>query len=326
MHRVSADGKSMETLATGFRNPNGMGVSPDGRVVTVAPQQGTRTRRPSSRRSIPEDITDTAVPDPDASAGLRRAALLDSAWRGQFEWIPGLGAGGTMGRFGRADAASALGTPGMMLALRDTGGGNAGPALQGAVVPLPVKFPQRPQPGILPSEGRFLFVAGSTGLADERCEGRIASARPVHRKAWRCRSGFRSGPRTGATFSIPVDRATAEDPGSYGFKQWNYRYAEAYGSKDWSVANPDREGRDDVAVKSVRLQPDGRTVSVEIPGLQPVMQWELRYNVDAADHGRPLRGSVGHDQRNPAVETALHPQRQISRGSHPRERRATAPG
>src|SRR5205809_5182263 len=36
----------METISTGFRNPNGMGVSPDGGIITVAPQQGEWT--PSS--------------------------------------------------------------------------------------------------------------------------------------------------------------------------------------------------------------------------------------------------------------------------------------
>ncbi|MFM8360793.1 MAG: DUF6797 domain-containing protein, partial [Verrucomicrobiota bacterium] len=46
VHRVSRDGSAAETLATGFRNPNGMGVRPDGRVITAAPQQGTWT--PSS--------------------------------------------------------------------------------------------------------------------------------------------------------------------------------------------------------------------------------------------------------------------------------------
>jgi len=46
VHRVSPDGHSMETIATGFRNPNGMGVSPDGGIITVAPQQGEWT--PSS--------------------------------------------------------------------------------------------------------------------------------------------------------------------------------------------------------------------------------------------------------------------------------------
>jgi hypothetical protein len=46
VHRISPDGRRKETLATGFRNPNGLGVNPDGTIITVAPQQGEWT--PSS--------------------------------------------------------------------------------------------------------------------------------------------------------------------------------------------------------------------------------------------------------------------------------------
>src|SRR5262249_37502424 len=93
------------------------------------------------------------------------------------------------------------------------------------------------------------------------------------------------------TFSQPLARSAAEDPGSYAVQQWNYRYAAQYGSKDWSVANPQKEGRDSVEVKSTRLLPDGRTVFLEMPGLRPLMQMEIKYNLDTAE-GKPMRGSL----------------------------------
>src|SRR5262249_12793872 len=71
---------------------------------------------------------------------------------------------------------------------------------------------------------------------------------------------------------------TAADPGSFGVHQWNYRYAKDYGSKDYSVAHPDQEGHDEVEVRSAKVLADGRTVFLELPGLQPVMQMELKYN------------------------------------------------
>src|SRR5206468_719143 len=37
--RISADGRSVETLATGFRNPDGIGLGPDG-VITVPSSEG----------------------------------------------------------------------------------------------------------------------------------------------------------------------------------------------------------------------------------------------------------------------------------------------
>ncbi len=41
--RVSADGKKLEVLGTGLRNPNGVGISPDGSVVLSNAQEGTWT-------------------------------------------------------------------------------------------------------------------------------------------------------------------------------------------------------------------------------------------------------------------------------------------
>ena len=93
------------------------------------------------------------------------------------------------------------------------------------------------------------------------------------------------------TFTQTLDKETAEDVGSYGVEQWNYRYAAQYGSKDWSVAHPDREGHDPVEVRSAKLLADGKTVFLEIPGLKPVMQLQVQYNLDAKE-GASMRGKV----------------------------------
>jgi hypothetical protein len=46
-----------------------------------------------------------------------------------------------------------------------------------------------------------------------------------------------------------------------------------------------------VAIKSARLLPDGRSVFLEIPGLKPVMQMEVKYSLNAAD-GKSLRNQL----------------------------------
>ena len=295
VHRVSADGQSMETLASGFRNPNGMGVSPDGRVVTVAPQQGTWTPSSLIAEVRPGGYYGYGGPKPAPERPLGYDAPL--CWiphavdnsSGSQVWVPP----GHWGALGGQMLHLLWGRCGMMLALRDTGGVVEGPAMQGAVVSLPAKFLSGPNRGSFHPRDGSLFVAGSTGWQTSAVkDGSLQRVRYTGQRmglpvGYRIRPGGMD-----ITFSLPLDRATAEDPGSYGLKQWNYRYAEAYGSKDWSVATPDREGRDEVVVKSATLQPDGRTVFVEIPGLGPVMQFELRYNVEASDAGRPLRGSL----------------------------------
>ena len=50
------------------------------------------------------------------------------------------------------------------------------------------------------------------------------------------------------------------------------RYCIAYGSPDFSVENPKKQGRDAVEIKSAKLSSDARKVTLEIPGLKPVMQ------------------------------------------------------
>ena len=294
VHRVSANGRSQETLATGFRNPNGMGASPDGRVVTVAPQQGEWT--PSSliaevRRGGYYGYGGPR-PGPDRPAGYDAPLCwiphaVDNS-SGSQVWVPE----GHWGALGGHMLHLLWGRCGMMLVLRDTGGDPGAPARQGAVVPLPVKFSSGPNRGSFDARDGSLLVAGSTGWQTSALkDGALQRVRYIG-KPMALPVGFRVLPDAlQVTFSQPLDPETAGDPDSYGLRQWNYRYARNYGSKEWSVARPDQEGRDEVAITSAILQPDGRTVILGVPGLGPVMQWELRYNLEARE-GPPMRGSL----------------------------------
>ncbi|GIT38709.1 MAG: hypothetical protein Ct9H300mP7_6300 [Verrucomicrobiota bacterium] len=60
-----------------------------------------------------------------------------------------------------------------------------------------------------------------------------------------------------------------------------------YGSKDWSIRDPKKNGRDKVAIPSTKLQPDGKTVVLSLPGLTRAMQFELKFDLDAAEANRP---------------------------------------
>ena len=114
----------------------------------------------------------------------------------------------------------------------------------------------------------------SSGI--DNCRARIRPARPSPVRA------------RAITFSAPLETAAANDAGSFSVAQWNYRYAAQYGSKDWSVANPDKQGHDEVEIKSARLLPDGRTVFLETPLLRPVMQMEVKYSLNSIE-GNPFR-------------------------------------
>ena len=290
VHRVAADGQSQETLATGFRNPNGMGVNADGSIITVAPQQGTWTPSSVIHEIRPGGYYGYGGPRVTPERPLGYDPVLcwiphgvdnssgGQVWLPKDQWGP-LGGHARHLLWGRAT---------LMAVLRD----RTDDTTQGAVVPLPVKFLSGPNRGTFDAREGSLWIAGSSGwqtsalkdgcLQRVRWTGRTA-ALPV---AWHAHENGLA-----ITFSDPVKRDTAEDPGSYSVKQWNYRYAEAYGSKDWSVANPQKEGRDTVTVKSALLQPDGRTVFLELDSVKPVMQMEVKWNLDTVSD-RTLRSQM----------------------------------
>ena len=57
------------------------------------------------------------------------------------------------------------------------------------------------------------------------------------------------------------------------------------------MSNPRKRGQDEVDVEDVTLSDDGKTVFIEIDDLQPVMQMQIRYNIEAAA-GEELENSV----------------------------------
>ncbi|MBL9138037.1 MAG: hypothetical protein JNK85_19375 [Verrucomicrobiales bacterium] len=289
-HRLSPDGRRKDTLAGGFRNPNGMGVSADGKIITVAPQQGDWT--PSSviqeiktggwygyggpkvteSRPLGYDLPLCWIPHPvDNSSGSQVWANSDrfGPLSGQLIHLS----------WGRCT---------LLLTLRDVVQGTP----QGAVVPLKGRLLSGPMRGEFSPRDGQLYVVG--------CQGwQTAAARDgsFQRVRW---TGKKLPLPTGweahtqqlvLRFNEALDRTTVEDTGSYAMEAWNYRYAGQYGSKDWSVRDPQREGRDVWDVKSAKLDADGRTVRLEIPDLRPVMQFGLKFNLDAAD-GTPAAGEL----------------------------------
>jgi len=288
--RVSPDGQHKEKLASGFRNPNGLGASSDGRIVTVAPQQGEWTPSSFIAELHPDSYYGYGGPKVTSSRPLGYDQPLcwiphsvDNSSGGQV-WVPG----GTWGPLAGQLLHLLWGRCGMMLVLRD----RVDDQTQGAVVPLPGRFLSGPNRGSFHPRDGQLYVAGSTGWQTSAVrDGALQRVRftgqpvlvPV---AWHAHSNGLA-----LTFSQTLARAAAEDTGSYAVQQWNYRYASQYGSKDWSIADPQKEGHDSIELKSARLLEDGRTVFLELPTLRPVMQMEVKYNLDTAD-GKSMRGPL----------------------------------
>jgi hypothetical protein len=287
VHRISPNGTQSETLASGFRNPNGLGVSHDGSIITVAPQQGEWT--PSSL------LCEIRPGGYYGYGGPRMAPERPLGFDVPLCWIPHSidNSGGSQiwvppevwGPFGGKMLHLLWGRCGMMLVLREVVEGVS----QGAVVPLPVRFLSGPHRGTFNLRDGHLYIAASTGWQTSAVrDGALQRVRFTGQRVYLPNTWHAYSNGLSVTFNQPLDRAAVEDLGSYAVHQWNYRYAAQYGSKDWSVASPQNEGRDELTLKSARLLADGKTVFLEIPELRPVMQMEIRYSIKASD-GKSLR-------------------------------------
>ncbi|MGB0581013.1 MAG: hypothetical protein ACPGVU_15045, partial [Limisphaerales bacterium] len=73
-------------------------------------------------------------------------------------------------------------------------------------------------------------------------------------------------------FNFSLDSKSAMDPASYEFTQWNYKWQASYGSAQWSVKDPNKQGRDPVKITGAQLSANSRSVFLEIEDFQPVNQ------------------------------------------------------
>jgi hypothetical protein len=87
-------------------------------------------------------------------------------------------------------------------------------------------------------------------------------------------------------FTGALDKKTASDLQNWSISQYNYRWTSAYGSDEYKVSNPEEKGNDNVAIESVKLAEDGKSVFLEVRGLVPVMQMRIKMNVKAVDGSR----------------------------------------
>lgn len=289
LHRVSKNGTATETLATGWRNPNGLSVSPHG-VVTVSPQEGEWT--PASQIAEaksggyygfggPKVTKDRPLGYDPPLCWIPR--YLDNSSGGEV-WVPHDRWGALAGQllhlsYGRCQ---------MMLVLRDVVDGQA----QGAIVPLKGRFLSGIMRGRFRTQDGNLYLSGLKGWVTSALrDGCLQRVRYTGDKLSLPIAFHAHSNGLLITFSEQLDRTLATDAESYGMEQWNYHYASDYGSKEFSARNPDTEGHDPVELHRATLLNDGRSVFLEIPDLKPVMQFQVQYNLEDKE-GAPVRGKL----------------------------------
>jgi putative heme-binding domain-containing protein len=274
--RIDPSRDSVEVLATGFRNPDGLGLAPDG-TVTVPASEGEWT--PASMVSEippgdpvrhfgyggPRDGKPPALPlvylprgMDNSSGGQVFAPADDPRWgplAGQLIHL-------------------SFGAGGWFVVLRDVVDGQP----QGAVVPMPGEFRSGAHRGAFnPADGQ-LYVSGMAGWGtytpDDGCFQRVryvsahdTSPLPI---GWRAHENG-----VLIRFSQPLDPAVAGDPSSHFAQAWNNRYGPGYGSAEYSPSHPGTRGHDPLTIPGAHVVEGGRALFVELPDLQPVNQLHL---------------------------------------------------
>ena len=311
--KISPDGKKSELFASGFRAPNGIGISPTGQL-TSGDNEGTWTPmcrlnwiKPGGFYGV-VDLAHRATPPTDHDRPLCWFPKeVDNSSGGQV-WV-------TSDKFGPwKDRLLHLsyGKCSLYGVLPQVVTFNGQPQMQGGVVRFNVDFASGAMRARFNPQDGQLYVTGLRGwqttATQNGCFQRVrytgaATRMPLSLAA--TKKGIK------LDFTCEVDAMAAADAGNWNIEVWNYIWSSAYGSPDISTlettvvaTEPGKDGKlqfskaqmserkhDPLTVKSATVSADRRSVFLEIPDLRPAMQMQLKYEIKAAD-GVELRGQV----------------------------------
>lgn len=296
--QISPDGEAAEVVATGFRNPAGLGIGHDD-SVTISSSEGSWT--PASMVSqIPGPKSTLSDPplhfgyggpwknEPPALPLFYLPRTIDNSSGGQTTvpletWGP---MEGQLLHF-------SFGAGSWFTVLRDEVDGQS----LGAVLPMTGDFLSGAHRGRFSKSDKHLYVSGQQGWGsytpDEGCFQRvrytgekfqIATEFHVHENGVRI------------TFAQPVDPEFVSNVTNHFAQCWNYRYSAAYGSPEYSPSHPGVQGHDPLRIASAHVLSDGHSLFLEIPELQPCSQLHLRLNVNSEDEFAVCNpAGSGHD-------------------------------
>ncbi len=276
--RVSADGRSVEYVAAGLREPF-ITVHPRTGVITGSDQQGNFVPSTPVYR-IDQDgyygVPATAVGEempPESEALVWLPHEVDQSGAGQT-WI----IGGRMGFGQDALVHVSYGRPGAFRVYFDEGAeGRQGAAISlvdGFEGPL-LKARENPRDGQLFVAGFQVWGTRSDGirvLSRVRYTG-LPSPLPSEVKIGE--QGIL------LSFHVPLDPAVAEDVSRYELSRWNYLRTSSYGSGHYR--RDGEPGEERLPVVGAHLAPDGRRLLLIVPDMQKVMQMRLAYDLQGAE-------------------------------------------
>lgn len=284
MLKISKDGSKLEVFATGFRAPNGFCVGPQGQITTSDNEGTWMPTTPINwvKQGGFYGVEDLAhkSPLPDYQQPMvwlphNGPENFDNSGGGQV-WVDSK----RWGPFGGDLLHLSYGKCRLYLVMSEEVKGQR----QGGVVQLPVRFTSSAMRARFNPKDGQLYVAGLKGWQTDAANAtgfdRVRfNNKPVHsvEKMHVTKTGVE------LTFTTELNKKDAEDVGNYSVKRWNYERAEHYGSPEFMITDPKKQGREPVEVKSAKLSADGRTVTLELADVRPVMQQMIKYFITAKD-------------------------------------------
>ena len=274
--RVAPDGSTAEAIADGLRNTNGVGASKDG-IVTTSTNEGDWTPASAIFEVQAGDFYGRYFPNQEKEITPAMCYLprgIDNSSGGQIfcdqpSWGP---LDGKLFHF-------SYGSGTWMMVLRDTAEGRRA---QGAAVPLPGDFASGAHRGRFSPKDGHLYVTGADGWGSYAvADGSFARVRYTGETnhlplSWQAHAN-----------GIVIEFAGAVDAGSlkpenFFVQAWNYEYADAYGSLEYSLKQPQTPGHDRVDVAAVHSIGKNR-IFIEMPDIVPAMQMQVYAKLKSTD-------------------------------------------
>lgn len=265
-----------EVLATGFRNPNGLGISPDGKFITTSVQEGDWTPATSicqielgknegahfgaggPKKGQPPEPVLLYMPRGEDNSASSQAFITGDKWaalKGDNNFVHLSSGGGSA-----------------WLVMRQ----NVKGRWQGAAVKISGNFDSGPQAARFNPKDGHLYVNGMQGWGSYTPkDGSFQRVRFTGGEDKPVPVGFEARDNgILLRFNQPVKEADAVAKKFFA-QCWNYRYSAAYGSPEYSLKYADTPGHDPLEVHSVQRLDGGKTLFLEIPQLIPASQVHL---------------------------------------------------
>jgi len=277
--RMDSSG-AIESLGNGLRNSNGIGVSPNGRIVLASVQEGTWT--PASAIFEIGGRSYHGLKGPKEKHGKYGYDLplcfvprgIDNS-TGEIGYLP---QDPRLGPLSGAAIGTSYGTCRAYLVLRDEVNGKS----QGTIVPLPGEFLSGVCRVTFNQLDGCAYLAGTEGWQSYAQEDGCLQRMRLTGKLLILPTALEAyGNGIVVRFSETVDPASVTLENTF-CQQWNYLFSEGYGSPEYSIQDPGHQAHDLVDVKSVRVLPDHKSVFLEIPQLHPVMQFHVHMRLKSA--------------------------------------------